>query len=94
MIVIDFGYILNTPHITFTPIGYKKNVFYFCIFQIMYSFVVTNICTNMNERERVLAIKGGDHQAFIDLYNVRFMTLADCTSLQLLMQRKLFRMCL
>ena len=23
----------------------------------------------MNERERVLAIKGGDHQAFIDLYN-------------------------
>lgn len=33
----------------------------------MYSFVVTNICTNMNERERVLAIKGGDHQAFIDL---------------------------
>lgn len=35
----------------------------------MYSFVVTNICTNMNERERVLAIKGGDHQAFIDLYN-------------------------
>lgn len=63
----------------------------------MYSFVVTNICTNMNERERVLAIKGGDHQAFIDLYNeywVRFMTLADCTSLQLLMQRKLFRMCL
>ena len=69
MIVIDFGYILNTPHITFTPIGYKKNVFYFCIFQIMYSFVVTNICTNMNERERVLAIKGGDHQAFIDLYN-------------------------
>jgi hypothetical protein len=24
MIVIDFGYILNTPHIAFTPIGYKK----------------------------------------------------------------------
>ena len=27
----------------------------------MYSFVVTNICTNMNERERVLAIKGAEH---------------------------------
>lgn len=26
MIVIDFGYILNTPHITFTPIGYKKKM--------------------------------------------------------------------
>ena len=40
----------------------------------MYSFVVTNICTNMNERERVLAIKGGDHQAFIDLYQYWGMT--------------------
>ena len=40
----------------------------------MYSFVVTNICTNMNERERVLAIKGGDHQAFIEVVGIKAFT--------------------
>ena len=35
----------------------------------MCRFEATNIYATMNEVERVLAIKDGDHQAFIDLYN-------------------------
>ena len=35
----------------------------------------------MNERERVLAIKGGDHQAFIDLYNEYWSQVYDLSRL-------------
>lgn len=35
----------------------------------MCRFEATNIYATMNEVERVLAIKDGDHQAFINLYN-------------------------
>lgn len=63
----------------------------------MCRFEATNIYATMNEVERVLAIKDGDHQAFINLYNEYWSQVYDfigCILLQLLMQRKLFRMCL
>ena len=63
------GYALNTLYVPLTPIPLKKKCFIFVSLEIIHSFDAINTCTDMSEREKVIAVKYGDHQAFVELYN-------------------------